>query len=114
MSTKHEETLERLKTKAQEEETGEDRDLEFEPDDGFGSALSPQETEVEEEKKSSTREYVVLASWKEVARIEASSAEAALKALGKGEGDFAVVPLRNFNSFSVKTEQTTVTHVTPQ
>lgn len=115
MSTKHEETLERLREKAAEEEVlviSEDVVEEF--DEVSPEVEVETEPESEETKKSSIREYVVLQTWKEVARIEAGSAEAALKILGKGDGGFAVVPLRNFSVFEVKTETTTVTHVTAQ
>lgn len=101
----HDATIERLKEKAaaQEEEVQEEIE-----------EVEPEESEAElPEKASSTREYVVLRKWEEAAVIMASSAEAALKILGKDDGDYAVIPSRNFSKFSIKTETTTVTHVKP-
>lgn len=118
----HEATLQKLREKvADEKDVSEDPGSEEEPvaeaevtADDEEVAEEEIEEEVEEAKKSSTREYVVLTSWKEIGRIEAGSAEAALRALGKTEGDFAAIPLRSWNTFSIKTETTTLTHITPQ
>lgn len=102
--SEREATLERLKEKAAaeaEEEVGiEEEDV---------ASLE----EIVEDKKSTVREYVVLRKWEEAARVEAGSAEAALKILSKDDGSYAAIPTRNFNVFEIKTETTTVTHVTP-
>lgn len=108
--SEREATIERLREKAKDEAV-------LPEDPGVEAKLEEEveEPEAEEEaKKSSTREYVILTAWKEVGRIEAGSAESALRTLGKSEGEFAVVPARNWSPFTVKTETTTVTHISPQ
>lgn len=102
--SEREATLERLKEKAAAEAEGE---VEIEEEDV--ASLE----EIVEDKKSTVREYVVLRKWEEAARVEAGSAEAALKILSKDDGSYAAIPTRNFNVFEIKTETTTVTHVTP-
>lgn len=103
--SQREETIERLKEKAATEDT----EVE-EIEEVVEEEVEPSE---EDDPKKSTREYVVLRKWEEAARVEAASAEAALKILGKDDGDYAVVTSRGFNKFSIKTETTTVTHVKP-
>lgn len=103
--SEREATIERLREKAATEELADP-----EGDGGGVDSELPLETE---EKKSSTREYVVLGSWKEAARVEADTPRAALETLGKLDGEYAVVPSRYWSPFGIKTEQTTVTQITP-
>lgn len=104
--SEREATLERLKEKAAAEA---EEVVEIEEED----VASLEEIVGDDPKKSTVREYVILRKWDEAARVEAGSAEAALKILSKDDGSYAAIPTRNFNVFEIKTETTTVTHVTP-
>lgn len=96
-----ESTLERLKEKAAEEAKEEEEEV--------------VEDDVDESSKSSLREYIIISGWKEQGRIEASSAKAALDSLGgEKNGDFAVIPSRNFSEFEAATETKSVTTITPK
>lgn len=95
-----ESTLERLKERAAEEAT---------------RAKEVVEEVVDDVLKSSHREYIIITGWKEVGKIEASSAKAAIDSLeGEKNGDFAAIPTRNFSVFEVGTEQKIVTTITPK
>ena len=95
--SEREATIERLREKVAGADETEQEEVDLD------ESLVIEKTEEKETKRSSTREYVVLGTWKEIARIEAGSAEAALKVLGKGDGEYAVVPARNWTPFTVKT-----------
>lgn len=105
--SEREATIERLKEKAAAEAGDETMEITEE------AVASLDETVEDDPKKSTVREYVILRKWDEAARVEAGSAEAALKILSKDDGSYAAIPTRNFNVFEIKTETTTVTHVTP-
>jgi hypothetical protein len=106
MTSTAEETLTRLKEKA-EAQAGEEEQETFEE----------VEEEVEEETKKhgdSTREYVVLANWAEAGRITASSSKAAIESLPEGAvkngAKYVAVPVRNWNEHEIVVEtKTTIT-----
>lgn len=99
--SQHEATIERLKAQAEDEKDEQVEEEVLEEEDGAPKGAS------------AIREYVVLRKWDEAAIVQAGSAEAALKILGKEDGEYAVIPSRNFSKFTIKTETTTVTHVKP-
>lgn len=108
--SQYDSTLEKLREKAAAEKPGEE-----EATAEATETVEGDEPVAEESRSgSSLREYVIISNWKEVARIEASSAEGALRSLGKDDGMYVVVPARNFSAFDVKTETQRVTHVTPK
>lgn len=101
MTTASEETIERLKERAAEEEA---------------KLPLAGETSSEKPKKESTREYVVFqqgqdkATWVEVVRAVAASAEAAVASLGgqlKDNATYAAIPSRSFHTVTVAIETTT-------
>lgn len=96
-----EQTLERLREKAESESTEED-------------STETETTEPEKKAKTSLREYTILGPWTEIGKIEASSAGEALKKLGKKDGKYGVVPSRNFSVFTVTTETVTTTNLKPE
>jgi hypothetical protein len=74
------------------------------------------------EARSSIREYVVLSNtgaqtWKEVARVNAGSADTAIRTLGQklsNDSEYLAVPTRNWNPVLVKVETTTAFRLTPK
>jgi hypothetical protein len=117
MTSTADETIARLKEKA-EAEAGTEEEVEGEAEE---YADDVEEEEVEEEvedepvKKSDAREYVVLQTWTEAARIVAPTSKSAVEALGatnlKSGHKYVAVPVRNWNEHEAVIEQVTTISV---
>ena len=112
MMARGEETIERLKKQAEEEEL--DPDL-LEPKDVFGldDEVLGEDDQEPKQKNSAPREYVVLLkgsgnNWGEVARTEARSAGDAIRSLGQrlqSGSQYTAVPARNWHPVTIEVEQ---------
>lgn len=103
-TTAHEETLARLKEKAEAEAETEEE------------ATTEEEPEEPEAKKDSRREYIVLqqgggkGDWVELDRTMATSAEDAISSLGdklKNNATYAATPARNWHTKTATVQTTT-------
>lgn len=95
------ETIDRLREKAAQEAEAEDEE------DLTPAGDSP---DLEKPKRESIREYVILTSWTEIARVVAGSPEAAILSLGENlrEGTtYGATPSRNWHEKTPEIETTT-------
>lgn len=105
MTSTAEETIARLKEKA-EAEAGEP-----EEEAGEQEALIEEEEAAAKKHGDSNREYVVLQTWTEVGRFTATSSKAAVESLGedklKSGHKYVAVPVRNWNEHEAVVETKT-------
>lgn len=108
MTSTAEETIARLKEKAEAETDGEEAEAEYEE--------IAEETETAPKKHSdSNRDYVVLSAWTIIGTVTATSSDSAVKQLPedklKNGAKYVVVPVRNWNEHEIAVETKTTISV---